>query len=402
MSTQVTSHLDPTPCLVSIANTNTPYRLHVHERIAREISDLKLSTLFTHETGSAPWQLTGTSETTPILFGAGHASVDQSKLRFLWREWRKAGRIIRWMKGRNVRAILLVGYNDIGRVRLIRWAHRHQIPCMVWGDSNIRGDRATGVKKWLKKMCLPHILSRCAAILACGGLGRAYFLKYGARPHRIFLFPVEPDYKIIDSLDEAEIELVRARYALKKGRRRLIYSGRMVSEKRVDLALAAFAAIADERPEWDLMLVGGGELLDALKGLVPTHLEHRVLFTSFINDQRTVAALYRLSDALILPSDYEPWALVINEAAAAGLAIVASSVVGAAAELVREGINGRTFAAGSLPALTEALREVTAPDAIDRMKSESRFVLADWRRKADPIDGLRQALQHFGAIQRSQ
>lgn len=393
MSTQVTSHLDPTPCLVSIANTNTPYRLHVHERIAREISDLKLSTLFTHETGSAPWQLTGTAETKPILFGPGHASADQAKLRFLWREWRKAGRIIRWMKGRNVRAILLVGYNDIGRVRLILWAHRHQIPCFVFGDSNILGDHPTGIKKYLKRVCLPMVIRRCAGVLACGRLGRAYFARYGASIDRTFLFPYEPDYELMKSIGRDEVEKVRADYQLSPSRRRLIYSGRMAPEKRVDLAIAAFAAIADERPDWDLLLIGGGELLEDMKRLVPEALTKRVLFTSFVADQRCVSAFYLLSDVLVLPSDFEPWALVVNEAAAAGLAIVTSSVVGASAELIREGMNGRTFAVGNLSALVDVLREVTSPDLIDRFKLESPSVLDDWRRKGDPIKGLREALK---------
>ena len=110
-----------------------------------------------------------------------------------------------------------------------------------------------------------------------------------------------------------------------------------------------------------------------------------------------MAAFYRLSDALVLPSDYEPWALVVNEAAAAGLAIVTSDVVGAAAALVRENRNGRTFPAGNLPALVRCLEDVTSPTSIDRYKSASLEVLAEWRQAADVVRGVRQAL-HFGGV----
>jgi glycosyltransferase involved in cell wall biosynthesis len=131
---------------------------------------------------------------------------------------------------------------------------------------------------------------------------------------------------------------------------------------------------------------------------VPADLKSRVCFTGFMDDQAAVSSLYRLSDILVLPSDYEPWALVINEAAAAGLAIVSSDIVGAAAELVRDGVNGRLFPPGDLPALTRCLLEITAPAKIDAAKSASATVLADWRARGDPVNGLRQAMKKAGVL----
>jgi glycosyltransferase involved in cell wall biosynthesis len=111
-----------------------------------------------------------------------------------------------------------------------------------------------------------------------------------------------------------------------------------------------------------------------------------------------VTAIYKASDVLVLPSDFEPWALVINEAAAAGMAVVASSVVGAAAELVRDGVNGRVFPPGDLRALADCLLDVTDPARVDAMKAASEGVLADWRRVADPIAGLRRGLEANGVL----
>src|SRR3954467_13823779 len=107
-------------------------------------------------------------------------------------------------------------------------------------------------------------------------------------------------------------------------------------------------------------MVGAGENRDDLLARIPAHLKDRFIWTGFLDDQATVSALYRLSDVLVLPSDYEPWALVVNEATAAGMAIVASDVVGATPELVRDRMNGRLFPRGSLPALNEALMDVTS------------------------------------------
>ena len=78
-----------------------------------------------------------------------------------------------------------------------------------------------------------------------------------------------------------------------------------------------------------------------------------------------------------------------------GLAIVASDAVGAAAELVRDGVNGGAFTAGRLQALTEKLLLATDPERIETLKAGSNTVLEEWRRIADPVQGLREAL-HAG------
>jgi glycosyltransferase involved in cell wall biosynthesis len=199
------------------------------------------------------------------------------------------------------------------------------------------------------------------------------------------------------------VETARQRFGLAAGRRRIVYSGRLADVKRVDLLVDAFATVAGDRPDWDLLVVGDGPLREALAGRIPPALRGRVTWTGFLDDQETISALYKSCDVLVLPSEYEPWAVVINEAAAAGLAIVASDVVGAAAELVRDGVNGRTFPAGDGAALTAALRDVTAPDVTapdraDAMKAASAAVLADWRRRGDPVEGLRAALTYFHVL----
>jgi hypothetical protein len=171
--------------------------------------------------------------------------------------------------------------------------------------------------------------------------------------------------------------------------------------KRPDLALKAFAAIADERPDWDLVMLGDGVLRPSLEEHVPPGLRHRICWAGFLHDMRDVAGLYAVSDMLLLPSDREPWGVVVAEAAAAGLAIVASDVVGAAPELVHDGRNGYQFSAGDVQSLVQALRMSTAPDWIDGGKRQSRVVLREWLADSDPIIGFRAALASCGLITNS-
>lgn len=386
------------PAIAIITNSMTPYRLHLHQRIVREVPEIQLYSVFTHDVSNSPWLAQPDAEISPVSFGAGESSEHQTDASRALHEWKKAGRIIQFLQERRIRLVLIGGYNDAGRLRIIRWCHKNNLPLMIVADSNIRSDHATGVRAIVKRAYIQKLVGWVDGFLPCGSLGAQFFEKYGASPDQIIYMPYEPDYLMIRSLPVERIEQARQRFGLDPNRRRIVYSGRLIGIKRVDLLIDAFASLADQRPEWDLLIVGDGPLRQSLESRVPSNLKPRVQWTGFLDDQPTVSALYRLCDVLVLPSDNEPWAVVINEAAAAGLAIVASDVVGAAAELVRDGVNGRIFPRGDAEKLKQSLLEVTDSSRIDGMKRESETVLNDWKQRGDPIDGLRTALRKTNVL----
>jgi glycosyltransferase involved in cell wall biosynthesis len=390
--------MDQSKALAIITNSCPPYRTHVHRRIVDEMPEIKLFSVFTHEVSSSAWAFEPASEIAPVMFGQNESTDTQGRLSQAAHEWRKGGRIIRWMRANRVRAAVVAGYNDLGRLRILRWCHRQRIPCLLHADSNILDDTRTGWRAWIKRRFLGKVLPWCDTVLVCGRLGKEYFLKYGVDPERIFFYPYEPDYNLIQNLSPQTVQDAKHRFGLSSERRSIVYSGRLISIKRVDLLIDAFSAIADQRPEWDLLIIGDGPLRQTLEQRLPAQLKNRCIWTGFIDDQSLVSALYRAADVLVLPSEREPWALVINEAAAAGLAIVASHVVGAAAELVRDNVNGKIFRSGDLQHLIQCLMDVTRADKIDAYKSASISLLQEWRDRCDPIQGLRRALQFTGVL----
>lgn len=385
------------PAVAIVSNSQTPYRLHLHRRIALEVPEIELWSVFTHEVSNSPWQIASPDEIQPVFFGQGERSDEQAKVRNQLGEWKKAGRILNWMRERRVQAVVLLGYNDLGRLRIIESCHRKKLPCILFGDSNILAERLVGWKLALKRTIVSSVVRRCAAVLYCGRLGAEYFQQYGAEPKAMFPFPYEPDYALFEDVPASAIEQARERFAISSASRYIVYSGRLVPAKRVDLLLQAFAGIASLRPSWTLLIAGDGPLRSSLEGAMPEALRGRAVWTGFIGDQGVLAALYKCSDVLVLPSDFEPWGVVVTEAAT-GLALICSSVVGAAADLVHDGVNGRVFAAGNADQLAQALLEVTAEPRVDQMKSASRGVLAEWRRRADPVEGLRAALRFVGVL----
>jgi len=131
----------------------------------------------------------------------------------------------------------------------------------------------------------------------------------------------------------------------------IMFCGRLTPRKRpLDLIAAA------ERLPHSVttLFVGDGMLADRVRAsLRPT----RGAVTGFVS-QSELPSYYHAADILALPSESEPWGVVVNEAMATGALPVVSDRVGAAPDLV-EGV-GEVFASGDIPGMADALSRALA------------------------------------------
>ncbi len=372
----------------------SPFRLHFFRRIAREMPEFQVATLVTQNPSENVWDYGEHPEIGLMNFGQETPWQHSAPV---WKsvpaDLRAGGRIVEWIAARDVRAVFLAGYAYPSHTRLILSCQRRRVPLMLWGDSNVLGDRSTGIKRVVKNALLPLLIGRCAAILPCGTNGDAFFRRYGSRPDRTFLCPAEPDYELIDHPREELLRAVGEKYLLDPARKRFMCCARLVGLKRYDAAIDAFSQVAAERPDFDLLIVGDGEMRAAWRARVPEHLASRVLWTGFVKDAAEIAALYRWCHVLVHPGDYEAWGMVIVEAAAAGMSIIASHVVGAAPDLIRDGESGLIVPPGDVAAIAMAMHELTTAENFEPAREASRAVARAWRTDHDPIVGLRNAIR---------
>lgn len=383
------------PTLALVGGGLIPYRAHVNRRIMQELPQFHLKMLNSLPRWCYPPNVMDLSamdivECDQRPAGAGTPEGG-------WRhQWRVGGRIIAHLREHDLAAVSCNGYNHWGHLRVMLWCKRSGIACLLNADSNAHGDLSRGVKRAFKHVVLRTFRPFFQSVTVCGRLGIDYFLRYGFKRRRIFISPYEPNYREIIEIPPEVCEQLAAEYDLRPDRKRLVFCGRLIAAKRPDLALKAFLAVAAERPELDFVLIGDGPLRAELQAIVPAEMMQRVRFLGYFADPQRIAAVYRLSHIFVLPSDYEPWALVVNEAAAAGCALIATYVVGAANELIVDGENGHIIKPGDLEGLKQAILRCSDPANLSRYQQRSVEILAWWRDAHDPVDGLIEAVRNAG------
>jgi glycosyltransferase involved in cell wall biosynthesis len=382
------------PTVVALWYELTPYHAHALTRIHRELGDVRMVNVFTHsvKNNSMPWDIR-LPEGIQIEFDERNRIPNEA---FIHRRFLGTFRFLRSVIDREQPLfVLTAGHEDIARWMLIPYLKRRKIPYVLWADSNVHGlNKGRPIKDAIRWAYLRTIIRGFDAYMPMGSCGKAYYRVLGAGHKPMFLRPYEPDYAQVTARDpDAEARLL-ARFDLRPERRRFLYSGRLVPWKRVDLLIRAFTEVADSLPEWDLLIAGGGPLEAELRNMVPERLRARVCFTGFLQ-MPDVRNCYHLSKVLVHPSQFEPWALVINESVAAGMAVIATEVTGAAVELVRHNVNGMLVAPGSQHDLERAMSGFADDARLESMRSASTRILGDWKASADPIEGLRAAVAHF-------
>lgn len=129
----------------------------------------------------------------------------------------------------------------------------------------------------------------------------------------------------------------------------LLYVGRLSLEKQIE----HIRPILEQIPNTRLVVVGDGPARAALER---EFAGQPVVFMGYLRGQRLSQA-YASADIFVFPSRLETFGLVVIEAMASGLPVVAARV-GGVADIVSEGVNGYTFESGDAAALMEAVRKL--------------------------------------------
>lgn len=293
-------------------------------------------------------------------------------------------------------ALLVFGYNYLTLQRLIwRW-DRARAPLIFRGDSHhLLGEAGAGAA--LRRRLISAVYARFAAFLYVGQANRDYFTYHGVRPEQLFFAPhaVDNDRFISAGAAREDAATWRKELGIPQEAIMVLFAGKFQEKKRPLDLLEAFLRI-DEIGTY-LVFVGDGELEPDLRAKAADH--PRVRFAPFQN-QSQMPRTYAACDIFVLPSHgrSETWGLAVNEAMCLERAIIVSSHVGCAADLVQDGRNGLVFPAGQVERLTIALRESFRDrERLRRWGRESGKIVRNYHYD-ESIKGLKAACLQLPAL----
>ena len=145
----------------------------------------------------------------------------------------------------------------------------------------------------------------------------------------------------------------------------VLWCGRMLQWKRVDVLIKAFSEVIKKHPHCHLTLVGDGEEKEKLEILAKEILPLEMY--SIIPSQKieVIREMMGISDIYVLPSSgYEGWGAVVNEAMSEACAVIASVNSGAGKAIIEDGVNGFLFKSGDCKALSKILHQLIVDEKL--------------------------------------
>ena len=350
----------------------TPYRAPLLDRVAA-LDEIDLSVIYAAATvAGRTWSVEPRHDAV-FLRGVRVPGAEQ----VLHHDYPITPGIVRELERASPDVVVVSGWSTFAAQGAIAWSRLRGVPYVLLVESHDEGPRP-GWRRQVKGTVVPPIVRAAAGALVTGTLARRSMIERGARPEDVHVFAntidVEEFGERADELASRRLEL-RADLDAAEDDVVVLSVARLVPEKAHDLLVRAVAAADDTRIV--LVLVGEGPERARLRHLAD-ELGVRLVLTGDRPWERIVEA-YVAADVFALLSEREPWAVVVNEAAACGLPLVLSDRVGAAHDLLEDGENGALVAAGDVTAAAAALRTLANdPAQRKRMGARSRELVQGW------------------------
>ena len=236
---------------------------------------------------------------------------------------------------------------DIQYIGLSGYGRKEYLAFLIWAAFKRKrvilfAESWYGNSGWLNAVKGFLLKKTCSGFLVSGIRARLHFKeKLGLGD-----LPFEMGYSVVDNRHFEQQSMLQKENTL-------LCVARFAPEKNLELLIAAFQK-SNLRGKWNLQLVGGGPLKNTLLNQISSDSD--IALHDWMS-YKALPNLYAQAKVFILPSLFEPWGLVVNEAMSAGLPVIISSVCGCQPDLV-DAQNGFVFEAQNQQALTEVLNQL--------------------------------------------
>lgn len=267
--------------------------------------------------------------------------TDNSAINFYERNNFSCEKLFKLVNFINPDAIFCSGWIDKDYLKVCKLYFK-KIPTVLCMDTKWKGN----VKQRLATLAAPFLIkNKFSHAWVPGNAQKQFALKLGIYESKIKL-----GYYCADTNYFTNCYLSFKETKAKSYPKRLLYVGRYYDFKGITDLWEAFVQLhAEQSIDWELWCLGTGDIKP---------IEHnKIKHFGFVQPNELNEYIQQCG-AFVLPSRFEPWAVVVHEFAAAGMPLILSSEVGAKELFLKEGENGYEFKSENISDLKEKLKKL--------------------------------------------
>ena len=314
------------------------------------------------------------------------ATILNYKIRRFGKDFHHNPRLFNVLKEKNPSTVIISGSYLMPDARTARrYAIRSKKKYLFWGENphkkkDWKEGQVTGIQARFKEGYLKWFLKSANGGIGVGKIAELTYRRLaGEVPSENI--PYAPNLQAISEPTPLLTERVEE---LRDGRRKnddvnILFAGGLIPLKDPVTLIRSFFLVSRNYPNCRLLLAGDGPLRSDLEKLVADlGICNRVEFLGFLEGDE-LRATYLAADIFVLPTaTYEGWGVVVQEAMAASLAVVASSRVGAAVDLFGKDEAGLLFTSGAIEELEKILeRLINCEDLRTRLGENAREIVLE-------------------------
>ena len=280
--------------------------------------------------------------------------------------------IFRILSKYNPHSIIVAGHYPRPLLYTALWGFFKRRNVLYWADTNLLDILSKNVVLlWIRRTLFKVYFRRMYCLLYMGNRTRDYYVWVCGRQFVKTKLKWLPLPELIS----------QSKNEVKQGDQdnllHVLYIGRLASEKAIDKLIQAFALLSPEiRAKVRLRVAGDGPEKSTIEKLVhDLCLEDVVEILGSVASDQT-AHLFNQSSIFVLPSHHDAWGVVVSEAMAAGLPVIAPFWVGAVADLVVNGHAGIVINDNSPEEIVRAIEYfIEFPEETKRMGKEAQEII---------------------------
>ena len=234
--------------------------------------------------------------------------------------------------------IAAAGWATPGSLAALEYGRDCKVPTILMSESQVDDAPRSALREVLKR----RIVSQFDAALVGGPPHAEYAKRLGIPSDKIHF-----GYNAVDNAyfereadaARAHGDVLRARYNLPE--RYILASARMIKKKNLSNLIAAYAVARNrlaDPPE--LVVLGDGPERTVVEAAIRSNRVEGFVHLPGFRGYEVLPAYYALSEGFLHVSTAEQWGLVINEAMASGVPVIASRPCGAARSVIEDGVTG--------------------------------------------------------------